>query len=142
MSHFVLFDALLTLSCAYALWQGPNDNRLVAIICLLATILSHLLEGPATSRFSALEAWVFVVDAAALAGFTLVALRSERFWPLWVAGLQLTTIWAHFFKTLESGLVAQVYAAAERFWSYPILLILILGTWRRTRQEEPDGLRS
>ena len=32
-----------------------------------------------------------LVDLAVLAGFVTVALRSKRFWPLWVAGLQLTT---------------------------------------------------
>ena len=50
------------------------------------------------SRYSQMEAGVLIVDLATFAGFTFVALRSDRFWPLWVAGLQLTTLMSHAFK--------------------------------------------
>ena len=52
-----------------------------------------------------------------LVGFTTIALRSDRFWPLWVAGLQLTTIIAHLLKAIQFELIPQVYAAAARFGS-------------------------
>ena len=69
-----------------------------------------------------------------LGAFVLVALRSQRFWPLWVAGLQLTTSMSHMLKAVDAGLVPQAYAAAEKFWSYPILFILAIGTWRGHRR--------
>jgi hypothetical protein len=49
---------------------------------------------------------------------------------LWVAGLQLTTILGHLLKAVQLSLLPLAYAGALRFWSYPILLILAIGTWR------------
>ncbi len=46
------------------------------------------------------------------------------------SGLQLTTGIGHFLKAMEPGLVPIAYATALRFWSYPILLILAIATWR------------
>jgi hypothetical protein len=41
---------------------------------------------------------------------------------------------SHMLKAVDAGLVPQAYAAAEKFWSYPILLILAIGTWRGHRR--------
>ena len=62
--------------------------------------------------------------------FASVAMISERFWPLWVSGLQLTALLGHLLKGVESDLLPTAYAAALHFWSYPILIILAVGTWR------------
>ena len=32
----------------------------------------------------------------------------------------------------------QAYAAATKFWSYPILIILVIGTWRTHRRSQPQ----
>jgi hypothetical protein len=82
-----------------------------------------------------------------LTAFVFIALNSDRFWPLWVAGLQLVTSFAHFLKALDPGLVPQAYGAAVRFWSYPILIILAVATWRGHRRravaaEANDGERA
>ena len=49
---------------------------------------------------------------------------SDRFWPLWVAGLQLIDSMSHLMKAIDADLLPTAYGAAERFWSYPILFIL------------------
>ena len=85
---------------------------------------------------SGVEVGVFVVDAATFAAFTFLALRSERFWPLWLAGLQLTTVFAHMLKAIQLDLMPHAYAAAARFWVYPIFLIIVVGTWRSYRRSD------
>ena len=69
-----------------------------------------------------------------LAAFTYVALRSDRFWPLWISGLQLTTSVGHVLKAIDSHLVPFAYGAALRVWSYPILIILAVAVWRGQRR--------
>ena len=76
------------------------------------------------------------VDLATLAAFVTLALSSRRFWPLWIAGLQLTASAAHALKLFDANLVPLAYAAAERFWSYPILLIIAIGAFRAHRRED------
>lgn len=134
-----LFWSLLIAACAYAFWQGQRDERIAAGVCLLGSLASSLVLAPMQLRYSGVEVGVLLIDGIALTVFTAVALRSNRFWPLWVAGLQLTTSVAHLIKAANVELMPQAYAAALRFWIYPILLILVLGTWRGQRRliEEP-----
>ena len=125
-----LYWAILLAICAYALWRGRNDERIAALTCLAASIGTKFAISPIQGRYASVEFGVFLVDAAVLAVFVGIALKSQRFWPLWIAGLQLTTSIAHLFKAIELDLLPMAYAAAGRFWSYPILLILAVGTWR------------
>ncbi len=124
------YFAVLVVVCAYAFLRGRNDERVAAAICLAASLASVAAMSPLASRYSQVEFGVLLVDGLALAAFTALALRSERFWPLWVAGLQLTTLVAHLLKAVELDLMPHAYAAAARLWVYPIFLIIVVGTWR------------
>jgi hypothetical protein len=130
----VLFLSLLFSICLYALWRGGRDERLVAALCLLGTFATLLAVSPLSMRYEGVENGLALVDLAVLAGFVTVALTSQRFWPLWVAGLQLTTAFGHGLKAIDSNLLPQAYGAALQFWAYPILIILAVGTWRRQRR--------
>jgi len=136
-----LYWSLLALTCGYALVRGKSEERLAATVCIVASILTPIVLSPIAERYTHIESGELLIDCAVLAAFTLVALRSDRFWPLWLAGLQLTTSLAHFLKAVHLDLMPQAYAAAEKFWSYPILIILAVGTWRghrrRIRDQEP-----
>ncbi len=133
-----LYWILLLACCGYAMWQGRRDERAVAVICLVATVASLWALPPIAQRYIGLEMGVVIVDVAVMAGFLAVALRSDRFWPLWVAGLHLTGGMAHLFKGVDVGLMPQAYAAAARFWAYPILIVLAIGTWRAHRRQLDD----
>jgi hypothetical protein len=122
------------LTCGYALTRGRSDERIVAVVCVVASVVTAFALSSWHQRYSGVETGELLVDLATLAAFVFVALRSDRFWPLWVAGLQLTTSMSHMLKAVDLGLVPQAYAAAEKFWSYPILLILAVGTWRGHRR--------
>ena len=126
----IVYHLLLVAVSAYAFLRGRSDERMAAAICIIATIATRLVLSPVTSRYSGIEFGVFIVDLLTLAGFVAIALRTDRFWPLWVAGLQLTTLVAHMLKAIKIDLLPHAYAAAGRFWVYPIFLIIVVGTWR------------
>jgi hypothetical protein len=130
MPYLNAFHLILALTCGYALLRGRSDERWVAATCIAASVATRLTVSPVLHRYSGVEIGVFVVDLATFAAFTFVALRTKRFWPLWIAGLQLTTVMAHLLKAIDTSLFPVAYAAAGRLWSYPILLILAVGTWR------------
>jgi hypothetical protein len=133
-----LFRILLALVAIYAFLRGSRDEREVGLICVLGALLTHLAWSPVRQRFAGLETGVMTVDLLVFAGFLWVALRSNRFWPLWVAGLQLTTLLGHVLKAADTGLFSRAYGAALMFWSYPILLILAVGTWRSHRRRQRE----
>lgn len=124
----------------YAFGRGNGDEQLGAGICVLGSIATVIVSSPINSLYSNVELGILIVDTAALGGFIIVAIRSSRFWPLWVAGLQLTSVFAHFLKAVHWGMIPQVYAAAERFWIYPIFLVIVIGTWRAGRRQRGDSL--
>jgi ABC-type microcin C transport system permease subunit YejB len=130
MIRFILFNALLFGSCGYALLKGTRDARIIATTCLVAAFASFPFAG-----YGSVELTVFVVDAVVLALFLYVALQSDRFWPLWIAGLHLTTMVGHALKLVSDDLVPIAYAVALRLWAYPELIILAVAVWRGTRRD-------
>ena len=129
-----IFWALLLATCGYALWRGRKYEQLAAVICIAASVISVLARAPLHQRYAGLELGDLLVDTVVLLAFLAIALRSDRYWPLWVAGLQLTISMSHLFKAIDADLVPIAYAAAERFWSYPPLLIIAIGAWRQQRR--------
>ena len=125
-----IFGPLLLAVCIYAWLRGGSDERAVAATCLAGTLATMLVISPLRQRYAGVEEGLMLVDLGVLAGFITVALRSKRFWPLWVAGLQLTTSLGHILKGVDQDLLPKAYGAALQFWSYPILLILAIGTYR------------
>jgi hypothetical protein len=134
ISLVILFWLLLLVSCGYALWRGRKYERIAALVFIAATILSILGHSPLRGRYVAIETSDLAVDTAVLLAVIAIALVSDRFWPLWAAGLQLVDSMSHVLRAIDVDLVPKVYGAAERFWSYPILLILLVGAWRQHRR--------
>ena len=132
MVRFILFNALLFGSCGYALWKGTRDARIIAATCLIAAFASFPFAG-----YGSVEMTVLVVDVVVLALFLYVALQSDRFWPLWIAGLHVTTMIGHALKLMSSDLVPIAYAVALRLWAYPELIILAVAVWRGTQRDPP-----
>lgn len=141
--RILLFWLLLLLSCGYAGWRGRKYERLAALVFVTATIFSVLSHSPLRGRYVGIETSDLIVDTAVLVAMLAIALASDRFWPLWVAGLQLVDSMSHLMKAIDPDLIPQVYGAAERVWSYPILFILLIGAWRqhhRNREEQEAAL--
>ena len=133
----IVFWNLLFVVCAFSVVRGHTDERIAAGACAAATVITHFIIGPLKIKYSTVEPGLMALDLAMLAVFVALALRSSRFWPLWVAGLQLTLTMAHLLKAIDEHLIPRAYAAAVVFWSYPILFIILVGCWRTRKY---DGL--
>jgi hypothetical protein len=128
--RLLLYYSLLMAVVLLAFVRGRRDEQMAALTCVVGTALtvavSHILQ----DRFTRFDAAAFGIDVLVLAAFLFIALRSDRFWPLWVSGLQLVATTVHLLKILDPGLMQFVFAAALAFWSYPILLFIGVGAWR------------
>jgi hypothetical protein len=144
MVRLIFFFALMAAACGYALLRGRTDARIVGAVFLVGTFATMGLRSSPAGGYSSVESGIFAVDVVCLLAFTYAALISDRFWPLWVSGFQLTTIFGHLFKAVDSDLLPLAYAAALRFWGYPILIMLAVGVWRqqkRLRREASPSAR-
>lgn len=134
MIRLIFYYLLLFGACGYAFWRGKAEARIVAAAFFVGSFATVGLHSQLRGGYSSLETGVFVIDVACLALFTYAAMISDRFWPLWVSGLQLTTSFGHIMKMADTQLLPIAYAAALRFWGYPILIILAVATWRQSRR--------
>jgi hypothetical protein len=138
MARLIIYNLLLFGACGYAFWRGKVDARIVAAAFFVGSFATFALRSHVASEYSYVEPAVFIIDLVCFLFFTYAALISDRFWPLWISGLQLTTSFGHVLKMVHSDMLPLAYAAALRFWGYPILIILAVGVWRgqqRLRRE-------
>lgn len=129
-----IFWTLLVLVALYALWRGGTEHRVAAAGCVVATAASHALRPSAGSDYLSVEMGILFVDVGLFALFLWLALRSARFWPLWVAGFHLVALAGHGLRALKADLIPSAYAIAAQFWSYPVLLCIGFAIWRGQRR--------
>lgn len=137
--RMMLFAALLLGSCAYALLRGGAPERIVAGSLLAAYAATLLAYTELATRFERVETAVLLVDAVLLCSLVAVALRADRGWALVVAGLHLATVGAHLIKIFDANMIRVTYAVMIAAWSYPMLALLALGTWRHRRRLRAHG---
>lgn len=120
----------LALSAGVAFKWGGLDERIASTSFIFATLASKLLTH---SDYGSTELMVLAVDSLLLIALVILALRSDRFWPMWAAGFQLVGTSVHFASMTETGDFAWAYAVGLLFWSYPVMLALGVGTWLEGR---------
>lgn len=106
------------------------------VLAYLATLASY---GPLASRFTRVETGVFVVDLILFFVLVAVAIRADRAWPMALAALQLDTVGVHFARLLDLEMIRITYALMLAMWSYPMLVLLVAGTWRHARRCRRTG---
>lgn len=129
MEHVPTFWLLLAISTGFALVRGGGPERVVAMIFIAGGVGSLLALRPISERYGNIELGVLLVDGFMFAGLLWVALRSRRYWPLWMAALQILELGSHFTELLPD-IARLAYGIIISFWSYPMLLILVIGTVR------------
>jgi hypothetical protein len=127
---FVVFALVLFGSLAYAGWRGRAPERLTAALFLLAAVGTGLLPQNDGTHFERFYTQDFFVDAVLLLALVPIALRANRFWPLWVVSLQFLTLGIHMVKAYDPLVLPIVYAWAASKMAYPMLGLLAAGTWR------------
>jgi hypothetical protein len=122
---------------AYALAAGARPERVgVVAYAVSAAVTYAILESHRSHRWQQVEAGIFVVDVVTFLFFVLLALRSNRFWPIWASAFLGLGVLGHVARWAAGG--AEVfwyaYAVSLTIWSYPIMAVIALGTWNHQRR--------
>lgn len=134
---FALIGILaLAAACYLAFKFGGFDEKVAASAFVVATLASRLVQ----QNYAHTETGVLVVDFLLLAGLLVLALKSDRFWPMYAAAFQFVGSLVHVASMAEQGSYAWAYAVGLVFWSYPVMIALMVGTWLEARSRQQHSL--
>lgn len=114
------------LVCGIALWRGQRYERLGAAVILIGWLLT-LAAIP--FHFARTEWGILTIDALALLALVWIALRSERYWPIFAAGFQLLAVMTHVASSLDHSVDHWAYITAEIIWGYLLVIAVGYGAW-------------
>lgn len=134
------FLTLLAACTLYALWAGGAPERTGAIVYALSVAATFLIV-PARDHppWINLEVGAFVIDAATFLAFVLIALRADRYWPLWVTAFLGIGVLGHLAKLMVPDTFWRAYAVVLTIWSYPILVLIAVGAFRHRQRLARGG---
>lgn len=129
----------------YAWARGGRTEKVGAGVIILAWVLSGLVSdsNPDTAWLQP-QYGVFMVDLAALAAFLVLALRSDRFWPMTLAGGQLLAVAVHIGYIIDPRKILPAYVVLTSTIGYLLLAQAFFGIWyevHRWRGSADDPVR-
>jgi hypothetical protein len=128
-----IFDVLLGASLLYALSRGGAPEKIAASLMSSAAVTSLALYQQ-TLGFGMIQWGIMFVDVMLLCALGVIALIANRYWPIWLTSMQLVTVWSHIAAAMVSSHLAFAYAIASTAWSFPMLILLIGGTYRHRQR--------
>ncbi|WP_380782132.1 hypothetical protein [Sphingomonas sp. R86520] len=139
MDRVWLFYAIQIAASGYAFLRGGAPERLTALALLLAAASTGMVQRDTPVLFAGLEVGVMIIDLILLAVMITITLHADRFWPAWVTALHALGTGAHLARAISPDVIRLVYAVLSAVWSYPIVLLLVIGTVRHSQRIRARG---
>lgn len=139
MIRIAIFMTLLIAVAAFALRKGGGPERAMAIILIAMACADQALHLFVPPRFASIDTGHLVIDLAAAASTTVLALVAHRFWPMLAAVFQILPLAAHVGKAADMSVHPVAYQTMQVAASWPLLLLLALATWRHLSRLRATG---
>jgi hypothetical protein len=125
----VVYYALILLCVVISWRRGGTYERLAVAVLLGGSVLTRVAVSRTASAFIDVASGVLLIDLACLVCFVLIALKSDRFWPLWLAALHLVGTLAHLARMIAPEIIPASYVLLLVVWSWPMLFLLLWASW-------------
>jgi hypothetical protein len=130
------FIGLMVAVWLYAFIAGGRPEKVGATIYTLSCIATQIsYDLSLRPAWASPEIGVFVIDILTLGLFVSLALRADRFWPIWVSALLGLGVLGHLARMAEPGMISWTYAVSISIWSYPILAGIAIGSFNHNRKK-------
>lgn len=132
--------AALLIATGVALWRGGWPERVAAVAMILAWFATALFYN-SLQRFGPQTA-VILVDLALMLVLLFIALRSDRWWPMWTCGFHGLTLILVLANLADHKLSNRAgYIAGGGVFSYLAMAALFCGALPRRRPaSSPEAL--
>lgn len=117
----------------YALGFGGKIERIGALMMAAALGLTSLALSNFGTFYQTADIAVILVDLLLLIGLIMLAVFSDRSWPLWASAFHLVGTVTHMALLGNTVIAPIAYAHTLGLWYYLTLLSLLIGTIRHHR---------
>lgn len=132
------FYSALLLCVAYASVNGGRTGKAGSAIFIVASVLSEAAVRMNPS-WAGTSLGLFAVDAGCLLALVMLALASNRLWPIWALGFQSVAVATHIATLSIPDVVPKSFHALLSFWAIPILWVMVTGTHKDRQYELSIG---
>ena len=125
-----LVGAIITLAvCGYAIVAGGREERAAGFVICVASFATPLAQNLITDAL--VRPTLIAIDVGLLLFLGGLAMRSDRFWPMWAAGFHLLALLAYGAVALNPGVLPPSLFTALNLVAYLVLLALLAGVLGR-----------
>ena len=121
-----------------AMWKGGRPEKLAGLVMLGAVTLSSVSSD---YRWLNVQYKILLIDTVMMAFLVFLALRADRWWPLFGAGFEGMGLLIHLAFAAQHKVMSIVYVTALNLIGYMVIATLAAGTLahmarrRRARKE-------
>ena len=133
MVLFLTFMALFVGTLAYAVLFGDWPERWGAAIFAAAWLLTQIGIASFAPRLTQVNPYVALVDLMLFVALVVLALRCDRYWPVWAASFQIPSLIVTTITIIGANSDMRVYMNGTAVWAWLQLFALGLATWRYRR---------
>lgn len=127
LAVFLLFWLMLACNMGVAAVFGQRTERAFAAFLLGVSLLTLVVRRIQLGPEAGLNL-VTVVDWAILLIAWFLALRSDRYWPIWFAAMQSLSVITSSMAAMVKGVPHLVFSNMAAAWALPALLTMAAGT--------------
>ena len=136
MTNIIVFNLILAATCGYALVVGGAPERAAALVFVTAAVVTFLIPN---DDYQSVASAVLLIDFCTFVAMTAIALKANRFWPLYESSLLLITLAVHGVKAYQPTFAYWMYHGAVGKMAYPTLILLVVGVLRHRRRVAAYG---
>lgn len=142
MNYRLVFQLVCFAALVIWAWRkggGPERASTGTMLAMmLIDRLYHLLIDP-TIQLDTVDTWHFTLDLMVLTALVPIALWANRFYPMFLAALQLISLNGHFAREAFDQVTPLAYIIMVVGPSYAQLVTLTVGLWLHVRRVERFG---
>ena len=126
---------------SFALVKGARPERGAAIILISAMCIDAIYRQiTGSDDFGQLDWMNLAIDSSVLIALGWIALRANRYWPLWITAMQAIPVVGHFAMLLEISGISGAYWAMVAIPFYLQILTLLIATILHRRRLRLTGV--
>lgn len=128
------FNLALLFGAGYANIYGGRTGKAGAAI-LIATTIFWCITARMDAGWVGISFWLLAMDSGCLLVLVILALTSDRYWPIWAMGLQTAAVATHLAALFAPDTMSAIYQALLSVWTLIILWVMVNGTRRDWQYE-------